>query len=102
MHRVAKSTLSKTMTLRQFDHGYWYATEIKRFAQSLGLPSAHKLRKDELEKAIRHFLANGKVASLTKRDLSRSGIKDVDRGLSLDRPVILYTNDHATTEFPER
>src|SRR5258708_20225602 len=80
MPRMAKSKLSKKMTLRQFDHGYWYATEIKRFAKSLGLPSAHKLRKDELEKAISRFLAHGKVASPTKRDLSRSGVKDVDRG----------------------
>ena len=84
MPRMANSKLSKKMTLRQFDHGYWYATEIKRFAQSLGLPSAHKLRKDELEKAIRHFLAHGEVTSPTKRDVSRSGIKDVDRGLRLD------------------
>ena len=68
----------------------------------LGLPSAHKLRKDELEKAIRHFLATGKVTSPTKRDVSRSGIKDVDRGLRLDLPVILYTNDHETKAFLER
>jgi hypothetical protein len=47
--------LSPAMTLRQFDHGYWYATEIKEFARLLGLPAAHKLRKDELEKVIRHF-----------------------------------------------
>ena len=102
MARMARNKLSKQMTLRQFDHGYWYATEIKRFAQSLGLPSAHKLRKDELEEAIRHFLANGKVTSPTKRELSRSGIKDVDRGLRLDLPVILYTNDHETKAFLER
>jgi carboxylesterase type B len=102
MPKVTTSKLSKEMTLRQFDHGYWYATEIKRFAQSLGLPSAHKLRKDELEKAIRHFLAHGKVTSLTKRDLSRSGTKDVDRGLRLDLPVILYTNDRETKAFLER
>ena len=105
MHPMPKATrnkLSKAMTLRQFDHGYWYATEIKRFAQALGLPSAHKLRKDELEKAIRHFLVHGKVTSPTKRDLSRSGTKDVDRGLRLDRPVILYTNDRETKTFIER
>jgi SAP domain-containing new25 len=102
MARVAKNKLSKQMTLRQFDHGYWYATEIKRFAQSLGLPSAHKLRKDELETAIRHFLAHGKVRRPTKRDLSRSGIKDVDRGLRLDLAVILYTNDRETKAFLER
>jgi hypothetical protein len=94
--------LSKQMTLRQFDHGYWYATEIKRFAQSLGLPSAHKLRKDELEKAIRRYFAHGKVTSPTKRDLSRRGIKDVDRGLTLTLPVVLYTNDRETKAFLER
>jgi hypothetical protein len=99
---VAVSKLSKTMTLRQFDHGYWYATEIKRFAQSLGVPGAGKLRKDELEKAIRHFLAHGKVTSPTKRELSRSGVKDVDLGLRLDRRVVLYTNDRETKTFLDR
>ena len=94
--------LSTGMTLRQFDHGYWYATEIKRFARSLGVPAAHKLRKDELEKIIRHFLTHGRVTSPTKRDLSRSGIKDVDRGLRLDRRVIFYTNDRETKAFLER
>jgi len=94
--------LTTGMTLRQFDHGYWYATEIKKFAWSLGVPAAHKLRKDELEKIIRHFLIHGRVTSLPKRDLSRSGIKDVDRGLRLDLPVVLYTNDHETKAFLER
>jgi SAP domain-containing new25 len=96
------SKLSKDMTLRQFDHGYWYATEIKRFAQSLRVPAAHRLRKDELEKAIRYFLAHGKITNPTKRDPIRSGIKDVDRGLRLDRRVILYTNDRDTKAFLER
>jgi len=94
--------LSKEMTLRQFDYGYWYATEIKRFAQALGVPAAHKLRKDELENAIRRFLTTGKVRSPTKRTLSRSGVKDVDRGLTLDRRVVLYTNDRETKAFLER
>jgi hypothetical protein len=90
------------MTLRQFDHGYWYATEIKAFAQSLGVPSAHKLRKDELEKAIRQFLTRRTVTMPTKRSLSRSGVKDVDRGLRLGLPVRLYTNDRETKAFLER
>jgi SAP domain-containing protein len=96
------SRLTTGMTLRQFDHGYWYATEIKKFARSLGVPAAHKLRKDELEKIIRHFLTHGRITSLPKRDLSRSGIKDVDRGLRLDRRVVLYTNDRETKAFLER
>src|SRR5262245_41855363 len=96
------SRLLRKMTLRQFDHGYWYATEIKRFAKSLGLPDAHKLRKDELEKAIRHFLVHGKVTRPTKRNLSRSGVKDVDLGLTLDPRVVLYTNDRETKAFLDR
>jgi len=72
------------MTLRQFDHGYWYAAEIRQFGQSLGVPAAHRLRKDELEKAIRYFLTHGRVTNPTKRDSSRPGIKDVERGLRLD------------------
>lgn len=101
-HDEAMSKLSTRMTLRQFDHGYWYATEIKRFARSLGVPAAQKLRKDELEKVIRHFLTHGRVASPTKRDLSRSGLNDSDRGLRLDRRVIRYTNDRETKAFLER
>jgi SAP domain-containing new25 len=50
--------LSKSMTERQFDNGYWYAVEIKAFANEIGIPLASKLRKDELEKLIKHFFAN--------------------------------------------
>ncbi|HKQ79152.1 MAG TPA: hypothetical protein VJ810_35985 [Blastocatellia bacterium] len=59
MKRQAK--LSKSMRLDQFDNGYWYTTELKEFAEAIGVPSANKLRKDELEKAIRLFLEAGKV-----------------------------------------
>src|SRR5437016_14393358 len=82
-----KAKLSASMTLTQFDNGYWYATELKTFAETIRLPSASKLRKDELEKAIRLFLKTGEVKNPAKRKLSMSGIKDVQRGLSLDIPV---------------
>jgi hypothetical protein len=90
------------MTLDQFDHGYWYATELKTFAETIGLPSAGKLRKDELEKAIRGFLETGETRSPTTRSLSPSGIRDVQRGLRLDLPVVIYTNDRETKDFLER
>ncbi len=90
------------MTLTQFDNGYWYAVDLKEFADTLGIPSANKLRKDELEKAIKVFLQTGKVESPTKRSLSRLGVKDVKRGLRLTLPVIVYTNDHETKSFLER
>ena len=90
------------MTLTQFDNGYWYATQLKEFAETIGIPSASALRKDELERAIKLFLETGRIKSPTKRSLSTSGVKDVDRGLSLDLPVVVYTNDKETKSFLER
>jgi hypothetical protein len=97
-----KKKLSRSMTLTQFDNGYWYANQLKEFAKTIGVPSASKLRKDELEKAIRLFLQTGKIESPTKRALSTPGVKDVERGLSLDLPVVVYTNDNETKSFLER
>jgi hypothetical protein len=89
------------MTQAQFENGYWYATEIKEFAKTIGIPSASRLRKDELEKAIKVFLKTGKIDSPTKRSLSTAGPKDVEQGLSLSLPVALYTNDKETKDFLE-
>jgi hypothetical protein len=94
--------LSISMTVSQFDTGYWYATELKKFAERIGIPSANKLRKDELERAIKLFLETGKIRSPTKRSLTKSGRKDVERGLRLDLPVVVYTNDKETKDFLER
>ena len=93
------------MSLTQFDHGYWYATELKRFAAELGIASVARLRKDELEGAIRQFLRSGKTEAPapkpTQSDV-RSRPRDVDLGLRLDRRIIRYTNDPATKSFLER
>src|SRR5712692_655227 len=91
-----------SMTWAQFENGYWYTTELKEFAETIGIPSASKLRKDELEKAIKLFLETGKIKSPTKRSLSTSGPKDVERGLSLELPVVVCTNDKETKTFLER
>ena len=74
-----KTKLSTAMSVTQFDNGYWYAVELKEFAESIGIPSARKLRKDELEQAIKLFLETGKIKSPTRRSLSTSGTKDVER-----------------------
>jgi hypothetical protein len=97
-----KTKLATSMTLTQFDNGYWYAIELKRFATSIGIPAASNLRKDELEKAIRHFLQTGKIKRPTTRGLSTPGVRDVERGLRLDLPVVVYTNDKETKDFLER
>jgi len=90
------------MTLTEFENGYWYATQLKDFGKTIGLPSASKLRKDELEKAIRTFLTTGKARNPARRLLSTTGIRDVDRGLSLDLEVVRFTNDLETKAFLER
>lgn len=89
------------MTVAQFENGYWYAVELKKFAETIGIPSASKLRKDELEEAIKLFLRTGKIKS-SSRNFAASGIKDVERGLGLDLPVVVYTNDTETKDFLER
>jgi hypothetical protein len=97
-----KTKLSTSMTSTEFDNGYWYATELKDFAETIGIPSASKLRKDELERAIKVFLQTGRIESPTKRSLSTSGVRDVERGLTLDLRVVVYTNDQTTKDFLER
>src|SRR5258708_20283974 len=95
---TARTKLSKSMTVAQFDNGYWYATEIKQFAKGNGIPSVSKLRKDELEKAIKLFLQTKSVAIPTKRTLSKLGIRDI-KGLSLTLPVVNYTSNRETKDF---
>jgi hypothetical protein len=60
------------------------------------------LRKDELERAIRHFIRHREVKTLVKRRLTKSGVKDVEIGLSLDLPVVNYTSTHETKNFIDR
>jgi hypothetical protein len=87
------------MTLRDFENGYWYLAQLKKFAERMCIPAAKKLRKDELEKAIVTFLRTGKAALPTKRSLRRTGVKDVDRGLNLKLRIEHYTCNGETKEF---
>ena len=97
-----KAKLSTSMTLTQFDNGYWYATELKDFAKTIGIPFANRLRKDELEDCIKLFLKTGKIDFPNKRSFATRSTKDVDLGLSLDLPVAVYTNDKTTKDFLEK
>ena len=87
------------MTLAQFENGYWYQFELKAFAESIGIPSANKLRKDELEKAIVTFLKSGKIQNPTRRNLSRLGVRDYEKGLSLKLAIRNYTSNKETKNF---
>jgi SAP domain-containing new25 len=91
--------LSATMTLRDFENGYWYLEQLKNFAERIGIPAAKRLRKDELEKAIITFLRTGKAVSPTKRSLHKTGVKDVERGLSLKLRIGNYTSSRETKDF---
>jgi len=91
--------LAATMTVREFENGYWYLGQLKEFAQRVGIPAARKLRKDELEKAILALLRTGKAALPTKRSLRRTGIRDVQRGLGLKLRIQNYTSNRETKDF---
>jgi hypothetical protein len=74
-------------------------TQLKSFGERIGIPAANKLRKDELEKAIVGYLRTGHAVLLTERSLRRTGVKDVERGLSLRRRIERYTSNRATKDF---
>ena len=94
-----KPKLSRSMTEEQFDNGYWYALEVKAFADEIGIPLASRLRKDELEELIKHFLRTGEAKGPPRKNLSRSGVRDIERGLSLELPVVNYTSNKETKDF---
>jgi hypothetical protein len=90
------------MTRRPFDNGYWYATELRAFAVEMKIPSANKLRKDQLEAAVRNllFAEGAKIAPIVVKPTKVP--RDVDRGLRLDLPVVHYTSNKETKSFIER
>ena len=87
------------MTEREFDNGYWFAVDLKKFAEKIGVPSASRLRKDELEQAVKHFLRTGEAKSFAGRALKKVGPRDLDLGLRLDLPVLHYTSNRQTKDF---
>ena len=94
--------LSRGMSVRAFDNGYWYAAELREFAIKMKIPSASKLRKDQLETAIKVLLfADGThIAPISVAP--KRGPRDVDRGLHLDLPIVHYTSNKETKRFIER
>ena len=94
-----KARLSPSMTEAQFDNGYWYDEDLRAFAVTLGIPRATKLRKDELERAVKHFLRTGKAENLVRRALDKSGEPDVEKGLRMDLPIVRYTSNRETKDF---
>ena len=99
---LKKRRLSPGMTLRAFDNGYWYAAELREFAVIMKIPFASKLRKDQLETAIKDLLFADGAKVETISVTPKQGPRDVDRGLHLDLPVVHYTSNKETKLFIER
>jgi len=87
------------MSQQEFENGYWFADELKEFGDRIGIPGAKKLRKDELERAIEEFLRTGKAKLPTKRALSKTGVKDLERGLRMNLRIEHYTSNRQTKNF---
>jgi len=100
--QARERVLSPGMTLRAFDNGYWYLPELRAFAIKMKIPFAGKLRKDQLEAAIKHLLFAGKAKAAAITVTLKQGPRDVDRGLRLDLPVVHYTSNQKTKSFIER
>ena len=94
--------LSAGMPRREFDNGYWYAEELRAFAVELKIPSASKLRKDQLEVAIKGLLFAKGAKAPAIPVTPKEGPRDLDRGLRLDLPVVHYTSNRETKAFIER
>lgn len=99
---MAKTVLSKRMSLRAFENGYWYQTDLVEFGKQLGLPAAHRMRKNELESAIKAYLNTRRLPRTISSKPLKKGIKDLDRGLALDLPISNYTSNRVTKGFIRR
>lgn len=100
---MAKQTkLTKNITEEEFDRGYWYADEIKAFAREIGIAYSSKLRKDGLEELIKHYIRTGKVKQADRKNVVKTGTRDLEKGLTTSLPIINYTSNKQTKNFIKR
>ena len=83
------------MTIKEFENKYWYMSELKALAKSLEIPFDLKIRKDQLEKMIIHFLETGTV-NKKNNYWSKRRNRDILNGHTY---VENFTNKKATWEF---
>ncbi len=88
--------LRSSMSVEEFDDGYFYATELKTYARQLGIAVGRR-RKLELEALIRDFLRTGVVPSPAPEPRRRSG--DGRDSLAAETVVRNYVDDRRTKEF---
>ncbi|HVE61742.1 MAG TPA: hypothetical protein VNA26_07980 [Chitinophagaceae bacterium] len=99
---INKIKLTKNITETAFDNGYWYASEIKKFAKEIGIANSSKLRKDELEKLIKEFIRTGNITSSNCKNIHPIGVKDFELRLTLSLKINNYTNNKETKQFIEK
>lgn len=88
--------LRPEMSVAEFDAGYYYAAELKKFARSLGI-TVGNFRKHEVEELIRERLTTGRVPDRRPVPSRRSRApRDV---LTADGVVANYVDDRATKDF---
>ncbi len=88
--------LRRSMSVEEFDDGYFYAAELKAFARDIGI-TVGNFRKNELENLIREFLATGVVPD-RKPVLPRKSGQQRDT-LRADERVVNYVGDSKTKAF---
>ena len=82
---------------QEFINKYWYASELKELAKSLGILKTEKLRKDELEVTILKYLKTGRMTIPTKKQLNfQSNVEDI---LRLNAIIKNYKNNKKTWAF---
>jgi hypothetical protein len=82
---------------QEFINKYWYASELKELAKSLGILKAEKLRKDELEEIILKYLKTGRINIPIKKRLNyKSNVEDI---LRLNTIIKNYKNNKKTWVF---
>src|SRR6185436_4642689 len=101
---MPRKRLSPSMTIQEFDHGYWYATELKGYARAIGIRGASALRKDQLESAVRSVLSGQRasIVAAAPPSVVKDAARDTARPLTMTRRIVRYTNDRATKDFLQR
>jgi hypothetical protein len=64
------------MTLAQFDNGYWYAAELKEFAETIGIPSNSRVDRSDRVMTQR-VPADRLTSSLSMNTLNAFGASNV-------------------------
>lgn len=85
---------------QEFINKYWYASELKKLAKSIGIIKTGKFRKDELEKIILKYLKTGTLHIPIKNQ--SNCLNNVEDTLSLNSEIQNYKNNKKTWIFISR